>query len=245
MLPAGSPIRHGLSTAEELAPVTLSYERPYEDAADREMPRAFQIALIVIALADILFLVAFVTGVFDTHHWFDEDGPVEDLQVAILALAAFFSARWAFRQKREGRIICFFLFAMFLACCVREMEFRGTGAPDWLVWPFYGTGQDIFIAMIFVVFLATQIRRWRELPRLVIAFLQPRTFFYLAAGIILISSMFAEMAEKRFGNPAEDIEEWMELNSYLLFMLGAWFLPYVDLRPGEASAWIGEEQRLL
>ena len=91
------------------------------------------------------------------------------------------------------------------------MELRGTLAPEWLVWMFYGTGQHVFIVAIFAVFLFTQLRHWRELPRLAVAMLRPRTLFYLGAGIVLLSSGIAEIAEHRYGMAAENFEEWLEL----------------------------------
>lgn len=221
--------------------MAVSFEQPYVAGLASDRTRLFKVALIVLAMADVLFLAAFAAGIFDTVHGFDEDGPIEDLQVVVLVGAAAVSTWWAFRQKREGRIIGSFLLAMFLASAWREMELRGTGAPEWLVWMFYGTGQHVCIVAIFAVFLVTQIRRWRELPRLAIALLQPRTLIYLFAGLVLLSSAIAEIAEKRFGNPAEVFEEWLELNGYLLFLLSVWFFPYLDLRRGQAAAWVGED----
>lgn len=224
-----------------MGPVAVSFEQPYVVGIGADRLRLLKLALIVLALADVLYLLAFALGAFDSVRWFDEDGPIENVQVVVLVVAAAVSTWWAMRQKREGRAIGLFLLAMFLACAWREMELRGTGAPEWLIWMFQGTGQHIFIAAIFAVFLATQLRRWHDLPRLAIAFLQPRTLLYLFAGLVLLSSAIAEIAEKRFGNPAEDFEEWIELNGYLLFLLTSWFFPYLDLKRGEAAAWVGED----
>src|SRR5262249_29823854 len=143
---------------------------PYVAGFD-DRARFFKLGVIVLGLADILFLAAFATGVFDRVHWFDEDGPIENVQVVVLAIAALVSMWRASRQKREGRVIDLFLLAMFLACAWRETELRGTEAPEWLIWMFYGTGQTVFIVAIFATFLATQIRHWRDLPRLAIALL--------------------------------------------------------------------------
>jgi hypothetical protein len=203
--------------------------------------RPYKIALLLLALADVLYLIGFAAGIFDTVHWFDEDGPIENLQIMVLAVATLVSAWMALRQKREGRILCWFLFAMFLASCWREMELRGTAAPEWLIWMFYGTGQHVFIVAIFSFFLLTQFRHWRALPRIAIALLQPRTLLYLGAGAVLLSSGIAELAEHRFGVAAEDFEEWLELNGYLLFLLAVWVFPYRDLERGEAAAWVGAD----
>jgi hypothetical protein len=221
--------------------VSISIEQPYVATRGVSSSRAFWFGVLLLALADIIFLAAFFAGFFEIHHWFDEDGPIEDLQVVVLAVAFLVAAWSATSQSREGRIIGFGLTAMFLASCWREMELRGTGAPDWLIWMFYGTGQHIFIAAIFLVFIVTQMRRWRELPRLAIALLRPRTLLYLVAGLMLLSSVIAEISEKRFGNPAEVLEEWIELNGYVLFLLTVWFFPYLDLKRGAAAAWVGED----
>jgi hypothetical protein len=221
--------------------VAVSAEQPYDVIVGADRARPYKVALVALALVDILFLVAFAAGVFDAVHWFDEDGPIENVQVVVLALAALVSARAALRQRREGRIVCWFLFAMFLTSCWREVELRGTTAPEWLIWAIYGIGQHVFIAAIFAVFLVTQLLHWRDLPRIMIALMQPRTLFYLAAGIVLLSSGIAEIAEHRYGMAAEHFEEWLELNGYLLFLLAVWVFPYRDLRPGEAAAWVGAE----
>jgi len=212
--------------------VAVSVRQTNDVMVGGDHARPYKIALGLLALADIFYLIAFAAGAFDGVHWFDEDGLIENAQVVVLAIAAFFSARAALRQRREGRIICWFLFAMFLTCCWREMELRGTAAPEWLIWMFYGTGQSVFIVAIFSVFLITQLRHWRALPRIATALLQPRTLLYLAAGIVLLSSGIAEVADHRYGVPAENFEEWLELNGYLLFLLAVWAFPYLDLPPG-------------
>jgi hypothetical protein len=221
--------------------MAVSVGQPYDVTVGADPARPYKIALIVLALADILYLIAFALGVFDSVGWFDEDGPIEDMQVVVLAIAAAVSAGWAFRQKREGRIISYFLFAMFVACCWREMDLRGTTAPEWLIWMFHGTGQHVFIAAIFAVFLVTQVRHWAELPRLVIATLQPRSLLYVAAGAVLLSSGIAEIAELHYGMAVENFEEWLELNGYLLFLFAAYVFPYRDLEPGQAAAWVGTD----
>ena len=199
-------------------------------AASGRTLRAFWLFLLVIALADIAFVAAFTGGFFETHLWFEEDGPVEDLQAVALAVAALVAAWHALTQRREGHIVSFGIVAVFLACCVRELEFRNTAAPDWLIWLFHGTGQNIFIVTIFAVFAVCYVRRWRELPAIISILWQRRTAFYIAAGVLLLVSSAVEATERQFHIHLESIEEWLELNGYLLFLLATWFLPYNDRR---------------
>lgn len=207
---------------------TLSIGSPSGTTATARLLWALWLALIAIALADALFLAAYLHGVFDTYLWFDEDGPVEDLQAVVLVVATLVALWWSFSQKREGRIIDLGLAAMFLASFVRELDLRETGAPDWLVWPFYGTGQNVVIVAIFGLYALLPLRHWRALPDIVRAFLHPRTLLYLFAGIVLLSSGLAEASEKRFGYQAEVLEEWLELNGYVIFLLAVTLFPYPD-----------------
>lgn len=197
--------------------------------------RAYALCVTLLLAADIVFLIAFFAGIFETHAWFNEDGPVEDLQALVLFLAGLLSAWQARAERTGGRVILAGLAAVYFACFVRELELRGTGAPDWLVWLFYGTGQNIAIAAIFLAFVAANATRWPTFPEIVRILLAPRTVLYLIAGGVLLLSGVAEGLEKRYGNPAEVIEEWLELNGYILFLLASLHFPYRDLehrRPG-------------
>jgi hypothetical protein len=187
----------------------------------------FLAALGLLLAADIGFLIALFADVFPP--WFEEDGPIENLQVVVLAAAAVVAAWHAMTRQREGRTIAVGLAATFLACCVREIEFRGTPAPEWLIWIFHSTGQNIVIATIFILLAAYAWPRRRQLPAIVACILQRRTAIYLAATLVLLLSSVAE-SKRPFGTPPESIEEWLELNGYLLLLLAIWFFPYEDAR---------------
>jgi hypothetical protein len=182
-------------------------------------------------IVDLAFLAAFLAGFFETHHWFDEDGPIENLQ-ALVVLVAFVLSLWQARgERREGRVILLGLAAMYLACCVREVELRNTGAPDWLAWPTYGAGQNVVIIAIFAAFALYLLKRRRVVPAAMRVLLAPRCGFYLVAAAVLFASGIAEAVERSFGEPAEILEEWLELNGYLLFLLASLFFPYKDRLP--------------
>ena len=208
--------------------MSVALQSQYSRAGAQSWLRGYRLCILLLALANLAFLAAFVDGVFNAVHWFDEDGPAELLQAFVLLAGGGVALRQGLREQREGRIIDVGIAAMLLASFVREFELRGTGAPDWLVRPFWGTGQNIVILAIFAAFALTYVRRWREIPVIVRALLTPRTALYLFAAAVLLLSGIAEGSEGYFGNPAEVAEEWLELNGYLLFLAAIAFYPYRD-----------------
>jgi hypothetical protein len=183
----------------------------------------FRLALIVVAVANAIFVVAFFGGFFATNPWlFYEDGPLENLQAVALVVAAFVTLGYGLREEREGRIIGVGLAAVFLACAVRELELRGLGLSDALAWFFHGVGQNVTIVAIFALYAICYARRWREIPSVVRALLQPRTIFYIAGVVILLLSSVAESLHQQV------LEEWLEFDGYVVLLLAGVFLPYRD-----------------
>jgi hypothetical protein len=244
------------SASDDSVKVSLQHARQRTTHATRELPRilnmeltegswtrsgrdrptagAVRLALLLLAAVNTAYLAAFFTGFFLTQRWlFRENGLVEDLQVASLVAASLAAARGASQQRSEGRIVGAGLAALFFASAVREVELRGLGLPDGLVWFFHGDGQNVSIAAIFAVYFACYVRRWREAPGVVGSLLQPRTLFYVGAWSIVVLGSVAEASGEVLGKSTKVLEEWLELNGYILLFLAALFFPFRDRLPAK------------
>jgi hypothetical protein len=135
-------------------------------------------------------------------------------------------ARHALSRQGAARTMAWGLAALSMAMCVRELDLRGSMAPDWLAVPTYEPGQTVVILIILAAFFFHALRHVRQFGEIVGFLLTPRTAAYVAAGALLVISGIAEHAHA-LGAYAIVVEEWLELAGFVLFVLAGVYFPYV------------------
>ncbi len=167
--------------------------------------------------------------------FYDENGPLEDTQAVLLAATAAMFACQALARRSGARVVAWALAALAVSFCVRELDLRGSTAPDWLAAPTYEPGQTIVILIISTAFCFHALRQRHHLREAVMLLVAPRTAIYFAAGVVLLVSGVAEHAHS-LGAYAEVLEEWLELDGFAMLLLAGLFFPYGRLRPRDEAS---------
>lgn len=151
----------------------------------------------------------------------DENGLLENTQVALLSLSGIAFAVKSFNMERDFRLLLWMGAWFCLSFILRELDVEDFAVPQWVVLIGSGTGRNLIMGAGWIVLGVLGIK---SLPGLkgsfgYIARSRTALFMYAAGAMLLLGALSEEIS----GKEGMIWEETAETIGYFLLLLGAFF----------------------
>ncbi|MDP2179695.1 hypothetical protein [Methylicorpusculum sp.] len=165
--------------------------------------------------------------VLDNVNVYSENGPLENMQVGLIAISCFvFLTPLALKKSSEKltHLFCFWLCYSFL---VRELEIERLDAPDFLVLIGSGIGRNIILAVGFISLTGYALSKFSYYKEVALAFLKSKTgLLLMLGGLFLVIGTLFEISSSINQNVL--FEELFELGGYCFILVSALSLNFIS-----------------
>ncbi|MEA2067812.1 MAG: hypothetical protein U9P12_01310 [Verrucomicrobiota bacterium] len=148
----------------------------------------------------------------------EENGVLENVQIALLMLSALVFVAQSFSVGRPFRFILWAGAWFCLSCILRELDVEDFSVPQWVAWVGSGLGRNLILVAGWIVLGVVAIRtyvEWRELvPRMLCS---RSAAYFVASGILLATGALFDH-EWIAGGHARLLEEIFESLGYSLLL---------------------------
>ncbi len=153
----------------------------------------------------------------------EENGVIENTQVALLLLSGLIFVVQSFRVEQNYRLIPWMGAWLSPSIIFRELDIEKLAVPQWLIWVGSGMGRNLIMGFGWIALCVLAIRSYPALKNSVGRIARSRTaaFMLAAVTLLLLGSLFDhEAVMARHGKFWEEI---LETIGYSLFLPAAFY----------------------
>lgn len=218
-----APLRRAAAVRQP-AGTSLSGEKVHTEPVNRMKQPIFNLGTlsmaVVVGCLGFTAWIAFAVFHQDMHSVYAEQGPLENLQAFVLAIASFVYIALSTRHKPSDRLVLMFCGVMCAGLLSRELDIESFDVPAALI--FIGSGAGRTATLVLAV-AALLLMAWRDFHRFrqsAVSFVRSKPFqLLMAAGIMLFFGDCFEKQTQVFHHVM--LEEVSELFGYGLILLSS------------------------